>query len=443
MTVAVVGGGLSGLFTAIGLIELGLDDVLVLEESEEQGGATKTIQRDGFSLEPAVGTMTLPHPQMSPILARIEADMSQVDPVASVRYVYTGDRMVEIPATPKALMAPILPPGAKIRALAELLLRSSPESDDESLQQFCRRRFGKRAGDMLAWLMASGVYAGDPVRLSARSAFPVLTGLEDRHRSVLRGALRRRGDRAPEGARPLPHVPVGGMRALTGAAAKYLGDRFRGGFEVSSVRQTGGGWVVDGPETLTVDRVVVTTRPEIAARVIGDDLARHLTTAGAAPVVVVGIGGHANPSPLPPGFGVLIGPGSGLVSLGMLFESSYAPGRAPEGSWLMKVIGGGATRPDVVDWDDERLIEVVGDEASRLLGANLDVGFAEVIRHSPGIPQYDVGHGQWLASLQELLSANPGLHLTGWGYRGVGASQLATDAAKVAEAVAISYGEAG
>lgn len=427
-----VGGGLSGLFTAAELLGAGIDDVVVLDRSPKPGGVARTIERDGFMLEPAVGSVSLPHPHLSPILNRIGAEMIATDPAAAARYVYVDGRLVQIPASPRALLAPVVPWGSKLRALAEPLVGGAPDSVEESLERFCERRFGRSVGEMLAWLMASGVYGGDPERLSARSAFPTFAGLEDRHGSVVKGAMSR-GRARSSGASPRSHVPLGGMAALAETAARSLGSRFRGGFAVESVQRHGNGWVVEGEESMRADAVVVAARPNHAARILERELADHLIEMSSAPVVVIGLGGDVGS--VPSGFGALIGPGQPLTTLGILFESSYAPDRAPNGSWLIKVIAGGATRPEVVDWGDGRLICQIREEAALILGRDLDPSFTEVVRHRPGIPQPEIGHAGWLATLDRLLADRPGLQLTGWGYRGVGLSHLATDAVRVTAAL--------
>ena len=433
MRVVVIGAGLSGLFTAAELVAAGIDDLLVVERSVQPGGVARTITRQGFALEPGAGSMTLPHPHLGPILGRIGAATVPAGPVASMRYVYHEGDLVPLPASPKAALAPLLPLAAKLRALGEPLVRASSGGENESLADFCSRRFGERAGEVLSWLMAAGVFAGDPHRLSVRAAFPGLAGLESAEGSVLLGALRRRRARPREMPRPAIHLPLGGMGTVAETAAAWLGKAYRAGFEVGSISRDGRGWIVEGPERIQADVVVVSCRPELAARMVGGDLGAHLEQTVSAPVVVVGLGGKGDP--LPPGFGVLSTPGSGWASVGMLFESSYAPDRAPAGSWLVKAIAGGATRPEVVGWDDERLVQQVGDELVRAVGVDLEASFTEVVRHRPGIPQYEVGHDAWLAQLDHLLSQYPGLYLTGWGYRGVGVAQLASDAASVAQRI--------
>jgi len=434
--VVVVGGGLSGLFTASELLARGIDDVVVVDEGSGPGGVVRTIERDGFTLESAVGSLTLPHPHLTPILHRIGVEVVMADPSASLRHVFSGDRLLAIPASPAAILAPILPVRSKLRALAEPFVSSRHEAGDETLDGFCRRRFGDKAGEMMAWLAASGVFAGDPSRLSARAAFPVLCHLEDDAGSVIRGGLRRRRERPARVDRGSAHLPVRGMSAVAQAVIHQLGERYRGGFEVRSVSRNRSSWAVDGSERLTADAVVISCRPDLAARLVHGDLASTLGRTATAPVVVVGLGGTTHPYPLPAGFGALTGPDSALVSLGMMFESSYAPQRAPTGSWLVKVIAGGARRPEVVEWDDQRLAEQVCAEVSRVVGHDLMPEFVEVVRHQPGIPQYEVGHGAWLRAIDGLLSDLPGLHVTGWGYRGVGVSHLASDAVAVARRLA-------
>ncbi len=240
----------------------------------------------------------------------------------------------------------------------------------------------------------------------------------------------------PKGAvRPKSHVPVGGMTAVADAAAHRLGDRLRSGFEVGSLALADGRWRIDGPESLEAEHLVVATRPSVAAQALGGELGSLLGEARTAPAVVVGLGGPSDRLPLPPGFGALMGPDAGTFALGILFESSYAPDRAPAGQSLAKIIAGGARNPHVVGWEDDRIVDELGSEVARVLGTEVDASFVEVVRHEPGIPQYDVGHSAWLAEVARMVADRPGLHLTGWGYRGIGVGHIAADALRVAEAI--------
>lgn len=432
MRIVVVGGGLAGLFTASELQVRGHRDVVVVEEAPKPGGVARTIERDGFLLEPAVGSFSLPHPHLGPVLERADVETRPARD-ASMRYVYLDGRLIALPPSPRALLAPLLGIAAKMRALAEPLVAAN-SADDESLADFAKRRFGAKGGALVSWLMATGVFAGDPQRLSAGSSFPVLAALEREYGSVLAGVLRRRRRDSSQRERRRTHVPAGGMNTLIDSVAASLGDRCQTGFRVRSVARDGSQWVVEGPESVPADVVVLAVPPGVAASLLTGEMTGALNRGSVAPVAVIGLGGRGS-GPLPPGFGALVGPGTDMSTRGILFESSYAPSRAPGGSWLAKVIVGGAGVGLIDDWDDGHLRSIAITETETVLGTGLAPDFVEVVKHRPGIPQYEVGHRDWLAEVDRLRRATPGLYLTGWGYRGVGVANLAADAAQLADEI--------
>ena len=431
MRVAIVGGGFAGLFTAHALLQRGADDLVVLDAAHHPGGVARAVRRDGYILEPAVGSLTLPHPHLSTVLAAAPGHVRSAADTARIRHVWTGRRLVTPGPGPKAALAPIVPTRAKLRGLLEPLVTEPPGEDDISLDRFCRRRLGDELGGVVAWLAASGVFAGDPTRLSARATFPALTNLVATDGSLLVGALRRLRRRPPDVPRPAVHVPTSTMGDLAAALAADLGDRFRPGHVVDAIHRNGNQWILDGSERLGADEIVLACRPTAAARLLESPVADPLEEAVSAPTVVIGFGGAGRSRD---GFGILTGPGAGTATRGILLESSYAPHRAPAGHFLLKVIAGGDPPSALLDRDDTDLAENVGSEVARILGRDLEVSFVEVVRHEPGIPQYRVGHHRWLAAIEE--AAPSGVHLAGWGYRGVGLSHLATDAVRIASTIA-------
>lgn len=219
------------------------------------------------------------------------------------------------------------------------------------------------------------------------------------------------------------------------AAAPGL--RFEGGHRVSAIHREGTAWVLEGEARITAERVVVTVGPHRVTDLVSDaELAQLMRRAVEAPVAVVFLAGDAPGFKLLPGFGYLAGPDSGLYGVGCLFESEIDPTRSPPGRSLVKVICGGARAPGVVDWDDDRLVGHIGDEVARVLGHDLTADLATIVRHRPGIPQYEGGHRGWLKEIDRQLGRMPGLLLGGWAYRGIGISHLATDAVRIADAIA-------
>lgn len=420
--VAVIGGGFGGLLTAIALEQAGVNDVIVLEAEDHPGGCARTVRVRGYALEPGAGSFSLPHPALGALFERAGV---RVEPArARRRFIHDGVRLTEVTSPVQAFSQ--LTPATRLRVLSEPWRRRPPDVDDESLASFLNRRLGKKAGGVAAELMAAGVFAGDSDRLSVAAAFPMLPQLEVQHHSLARGMLARRRALASGLTRPQPHIPSVGMDALADSLAAHV--HFRATFPVSSVTSTPNGWRVEGPDVLTARHLVLAIPAPAAADLLLGEAGALLSQSSTAPVVVAAFSGAAD-SPLPDGFGALVAGGG--PTLGVLFESSYAPGRSPAGRMLVKVIAGGARSPEVSAWSDEQLAGFLGGDIKRLLGWS-DPHMEILARRS--IPQYQIGHRSWLAQVETVIGDN--VHLAGWSYRGPGLAQLAGDAHRIASVIA-------
>ena len=63
------------------------------------------------------------------------------------------------------------------------------------MADFVRRKFGHEILEYLVAPFVSGVYAGDPEKLSLKAAFPTLEEWEREYGSVLRGAMKSRSEK--------------------------------------------------------------------------------------------------------------------------------------------------------------------------------------------------------------------------------------------------------
>jgi len=431
-SVIVVGGGFSGLLTAIEFGRRGIK-ATVVEATDFPGGVARTLREDGYLLEPAAGTFMLPHSDLSPLLHTAGIDLVESPASARRRWAFRHGAIHELKDSPAIALSPVLSLRAKFRTLREPWIHTPPPADDESLLHFMCRRLGPETGAMIANVMAHGVFAGDPSVMSARAAFPKLVALEDEAGSLIRGGIARMAARDKGTPRATAHTAPEGMASVAQALADFLGSRYRDSFPVRSVRPKGSRWVIEGPESLEADAVVIALAPDAAARIVPDDMAPLLTDRPTARVAIVGLGGQACDMPVPPGFGFLTGPGESIHALGMLFESEYAANRAPKGCRMVKAIYGGDADPRMMSLSDDEIIETAIRELSIAIGVEVRPSFTKVVRQESGIPQYRLGHPAWLTQLDEALLAHPGLEFTGWGYRGIGVSSLASDAVRAAD----------
>lgn len=424
----VVGAGISGLATAWHLMKRGAQ-VTVLEASDRPGGVIGTVDRDGFLMESAATGFVDREPLMRDLLDGLELSsrVRPAAPQAKLRYVFTRGAVRPVPTAPPAILkSDLLPLGARLRLLAELLSRRG-SGEDESVASFARRHIGKRATAVLIDAVQTGIFAGDMERLSVGATFPKMVELERTHRSLILALIaRQRAARtSPSGDPRLTGVLSTfdrGMQALPDALAAALGSNLHLNSPVRGLQRRGASWhlTLDGQE-LEADHVVLATPAYASAelvRTLNEGLAEELAAISYAPVSAVHL---AWDHTLPPveGFGFLVPSEEGRRILGALYVSSFFPHRAPAGSTLLTVMVGGARHPEQVTLDDAALTGLVREELASTLGIEAAPRFIQVVRWSRGIPQYELGHLARMTRIDSALAALPNLHLTGNAYRGI------------------------
>ena len=115
------------------------------------------------------------------------------------------------------------------------------------------------------------------------------------------------------------------------------------------------------------------------------------------------------------GFGFVVPRAEGRAALACTFSSVKYPGRAPEGTVLLRAFLGGARAEGVLAHDDAQLVRLAEADLAGLLGITGPPLLARVARHPASMPQYEVGHLERVASIEARLRAWPGLALAGGG----------------------------
>jgi len=458
----VVGAGISGLAAAFRLVRAGMR-VAVLEASPRPGGALVTHEAAGFRFELGPNTVLESDPSL-PALIRdcgLDGERLAAAPAARRRWVWHAGRLRALPSGPLAfLLSPLFPPAAKLRLLREPWVPKPAQQDDgedeETIAAFVRRRLGEAFLERAVGPFVSGVYAGDPERLAVRWATPRIAALEAEHGSLIRGALAlaraRSRDRRKEGA--LQTTPRGAMVSLRGGLeelprrlAREIGD-VRCGTACRAIRHDGRTFVVEhAGGTVDARRVLLAVPADAAAALLDAATAgrsRLLAELPYAAVAVVAAGYRRQDVAHPlDGFGFLRatgGGGAGLRVLGCLFTSSLFPGRAPDGCVTLTAFLGGRADPQAAAGSDEQLGATVQEDLGRAVGVRGEP-LARVVRRWPrAIPQYERGHGRFLALQSELERDLPGLSLAGNYLHGISVPDCVRNATALAESITAGAG---
>jgi len=448
--VVVVGGGVAGLATAFHLRTLAADrppEVLLLEAADRPGGKVRTDSGGGCVRERGPnGFLDDARETLDLVRALgLEGRLRRASPLAARRFLFRGAGLWRLPSTKGEFLASrLLSFPAKLRVLLEPWARHAPEGD-ESVHDFARRRLGEEPARVLADAFVGGVFAGDARALSVRSAFPALHAMEREFGSLLRALRARRaaegGGAAAPGVRGTLTTFDGGMQVLPDALADRLGPSVRTGRRAMGLERRGAGWAVqaaDG-EVFPADAVVCALPAPDAAFLLGraDPRWRAACEAiPAVPVAVVSLRFREEDAPKArEGFGFLVPSGERPRVLGVLWESTIFEGRAPAGEVLLRAMLGGARAPETVNLADDDLVRTVREDLRLTMGIAAEPLEARVVKWFHAIAQYEVGHADRLARVEELRAEAPGLQLTGASWRGVSVNLCFRDARAVAEAI--------
>ncbi len=331
--------------------------------------------------------------------------------------------------------------------------RPPPAGIDESLGDFARRRLGSEALEKLIDPMVTGIYAGDPDRMSLASCFPLIHDLERKYGGLVKGMIALQRERRSAGEkREMSAGPGGvlmsfdhGVQELTDILANRLSDGLHLGVKVDRVSHRNGKILLSLEERslrgeVDADVVVLAVPAYGAAEVLGGldpSLRAALSAIPYSPISVVALGYEkaALGNPLD-GFGFLVPRGEKRKILGALWDSSVFPNRAPEGKALIRTMVGGVRAPALAALPPEELFGLVRSELTATMGVTADPILSRSFFHEKGIPQYLVGHGKVLGQIEERLVANPGIHLNSNAYRGIALNDCVLQSRLTAERIA-------
>ena len=450
--VLIAGAGISGLVCAHALRQAGVD-ARIVEASARPGGMIQSERRDGYLLE--LGPQSfLGTAGLRALCGRLGIAGELIEaPRRTPRYVLVKGVLQPVPLNPVALVvSPLLSTASKWKIARDAFTRTRPPEPDESVASFARRKFSAELLENLLGPFISGIYAGDPERLSLRSTFPQVYAAEKSAGSILRGMVRAARARKKPRERPTLLTFREGNATLTRALAGKLGGALRHSTEILGiglhredsrkyydVRLRG----ETGEETLLAEHLIVATPTDVAGKLLRNVEPRLEGLLGAiayAPVAVVSLGykredvGHRLD-----GFGFLIPRVAGLRVLGTVWNSSLFPGRAPDGHVLLTSFVGGATHPAAAALSAEEMIALVHAELAPLLAIRGLPAFSVAQIYRRALPQYNLGHAARLAEVETLRRELPNLWLTGNYLRGPAIGACVEQSLAVADQVRVCF----
>jgi len=442
-TVAVVGGGISGLVAAWRLATApDAPRVVLLEQSPRLGGKLLVGKLGDLEVDLGAESVLARRPEAVDLLAELGLDADVVHPVTSsasvVRsghlYPLPGGTLMGVPGRPETL-AGLLDADEVARVAAEPSLPVTPIDDDVDVASWIAARVGPAVVDRLVEPLLGGVYAGHADRLSLRVTIPQLWRTARVGGSLLAAVREATAGSASAADRPVFAGLRGGVGRLPLVLAARLagvGVEIRTGVTVRALERTspGPGWrlvtgPVPAPEVLDAEAVVLAVPPAPAARLLRDDV--PLAAAELARVETASIGLVAALVPRRAlqglrGSGVLVPPVEGHPVKAATFASAkWAWVDALDaGHVVVRASLGRAGEEAVLQRDDADLATLALADLGALLGRELRPVATRVVRWGGALPQPAVGHVEAMERVEAAVAGVPGLAVCGAVLGGVG-----------------------
>lgn len=446
LPIAILGAGLTGLAAARHLVRAGRR-VTVFDPAPIPGGVIRSERHEpGWLVESGPNSL-----QETPAVADLVRELGlehhrqPAAPAAKNRYILRGGLLRRLPSSPPAfLRSGLFSTRTKLRVLREFFRPRRPRLQDLPLADFFCEHFGP---ELLAYALdpfVSGIYAGDPSRLSARHAFPSLWKGEKEYGSLLRAQLaasrakRARGE--PPGPPPIISFTDGLAELPLALAASLPRGTLRLETAVNQLSPSPDGWILDAAPSERFDRVILALpAPALARLGLGPPGARtslaSLNLLEHPPVTALFLGYPRTDVEHPlDGFGMLCPSAEKSPLLGVLFNSTLFPGRAPAGHVALTVMLGGVRQPDLARQPLDSQLPIVEKALATLLGARRPPVFVHRTHWPRAIPQYQMAHDSYLEVIAAAEKRLPGMHIGGPVRDGIGLPACLSAGARLAAA---------
>ncbi len=462
--VAIVGGGIAGLTTALSVHEqaaqAGISISCTLIEADSRWGGKIATHRVGeLVIEAGPDSFLSQKPWALDLCAKLGLTdrLMNTNDFQKRTFVFSRGRLRELPEGLVVIVPTKLGPFLRsgllswrgvARMAMDLMLPAKRSTGDESLASFFRRRLGREAFERVIEPLMAGIYAGDADEISLRATFPRFLELEQQYGSLIRGMLAGRKT-AKMTDRTMFVTLRGGLGEMVDALVlrlKEAGTTLLDARRVIALRVRSGRlgtWTYDlvfeGGSALSADAVVLATPAFVSAELLRPLSQTAAEMLGAIPYVSTAtislayetgsLQGDVS------GFGFVVPKAEGGDLLAATWTSSKWPHRAPASQTLIRCYVGGKGRENLLQADAETLVRRVREELHRITGITGETTYVEVNRWERAMPQYTLGHLERLELIRGSLSRYPGLALTGAGYRGIGIPDCIRDGAETAAAV--------
>ena len=450
--VVVIGGGITGLTTALSLFTQNVD-VELLEASDRLGGKILTTQVRGMSVDAGPDAFLVRESHMTELCDQLNLTQDLVPPATGSARVWLKGALRRLPKR-QYLGVPLdlndledtglLSSEGLERAAQDLETGANAPSGDESAGSLIRRRLGDEVMDRLVGPLLGGINAGNADMLSHEAGVPQLAAAAAHDPSLMRSIPKHLHDMRRDPDAPIFLTHPNGLGQVVDAIATRLQQRTHLDQPVRRLESTDDTWTIHARTRFDADAVVLTA-PAFASATILADLAPRTAAMLAdieyASVVMVTLAFATHDLPELEGSGYLIPRSEGMLMTACSQASTKWAHLATGPTTYLRVSAGHAGDNRAMEMSDEDLVDTLLEELRWVAGVDADPREIRITRWPESFPQYRPGHLDRVTGIEATLADEaPGVFVAGAAYRGLGLPACVHQARRSAKAVSDHLG---
>lgn len=455
-TVAIVGGGITGLSCAYHLQKeirtSGQEVRLVLLEADSAlGGKISTVHDGEFTMETGADSIvtrkknTFQYVEQLGLTDRIvynETGTSFVHSDGALKQI-PDDSMFGIPMSIESLASTTLVSAeGKVEALKDFYTPNDRFTQNDSLGEFLEAFLGKEFVEKQIAPVISGVYSGNIYDLTLASTLSYLLDYKNEYRSLIRGLSEQRGKLKSSGEKKFLSF-AGGMSDLIEAFERELSEvDIRTATSVTRIEPVNGKYTLSlsTDDVLEADYVVLSVPHTAAGSMLArPELTRDFDQLKSSSLISVYLGFDVPDSELPAnGTGFITTDASDLKCNACTWTSRKWKHTSDHSRLLVRLFYK-STKPvydSLLPLSEEELIEVALTDIREAMGISAKPITHHVRKWHEQMPNYHMKHHELVQSLEHNMALYfPGIWLAGCSYYGVGIPDCILNGEKTAAQV--------
>lgn len=434
--VAIIGGGIAGLAAAHRLMSTAPGVTFaVIERDSHVGGRLGSATVAGVTLDTAADAFLARVPGAVDLCHELGIGHELIAPSTGNASVLVGGLLrplpsglvLGVPTDIDALAASrVLSADGLTRAAEDEQVSRPLPRRDRSIAEAIGTHLGREVVERLVDPLLGGISAANCDDLSIDAAAPQLgAAAEEPHlMAALRDqqAVTQRGQIGVTETRPVFLAPRGGVHMLTEKLGEVLSNHLILGSQVNETsRLADGRWSIAG---LIADHLIIATPAPVSARLletICPEASQTLRSLRMASVALVLLAYETAACSIPPGSGALVPRGEGRFVTAVSWWNHKWPHLATGDLTFIRASVGRIDDTTFHSMADTEIVGRIHAELATMVDLRALPVDSHVARWMDSFPQYDVGHLERVAKMEQVLAnETPGVSLAGASLRGVG-----------------------